>query len=218
VARVFDFLFIEGALALFKISLAILSVHKPIILSCDGFESIVNHLKLEIPEMSLIESELIISKAYTTAANSMNENLVEDLRVYEIEFNLLYEDYMASVVTSMNNVAQSRLTPPSVSSTSRPSLDKDLDFVIVPPENSSSLMSYDQLKSENERLKKDVHDLRENVHSLQMQLFNSDEQFFKMFNENKQIKCRIEVLEIERTGFLSKIKDQEKMIDAYEKS
>jgi hypothetical protein len=212
VARVFDFLFTEGALALFKISLAILFIHKPIILSCDSFESIVNHLKLDIPEMSLIESELIISKAYSTTPNGLNENIKEDLYVYEIEFGVLYEEYMSTVMSSTVHLA-SDLSPSSLRKASRPSLDKDLDFVIVPPNDAQS---YEQMKAENERLKKDLLDLKENVHSLQMQLFNSDEQFFKVFNENKQIKCRIEVLEIERNGFLQKIKEQDRIIDAHE--
>ena len=62
VARVFDFLFHQGFEVLFNISLTILMIHKPILLMNNEFESVVEHLKNIIPEMSLIESELIINR------------------------------------------------------------------------------------------------------------------------------------------------------------
>lgn len=62
VARVFDFLFHQGLEILFNISLTVLMIHKPILLINNDFESVVEHLKNIIPEMSLIESELIINR------------------------------------------------------------------------------------------------------------------------------------------------------------
>ena len=54
ISRVFDFLMTEGVDVLFKVSLSILNIHKPILMSCESFESIVSHIKTTIPEMSLI--------------------------------------------------------------------------------------------------------------------------------------------------------------------
>lgn len=87
VARVFDFLFAEGNMCLFKFSLAILSIHKPLLLSCDTFESIVSHVKSTIPEMSLIESELIINKAFGYG------DIKLELDRYEIEFGVMHEEF-----------------------------------------------------------------------------------------------------------------------------
>ena len=87
VARVFDFLFAEGPIILFKISLAILSIHKPILVSCESFESIVNHIKATIPEMSLIESELIINKSFSYSFE-------KNLNKFEIEYELFNEEVL----------------------------------------------------------------------------------------------------------------------------
>ena len=201
VARVFDLLFAEGPLALFKLSMAILSVHKPILLSCDTFESILNHLKLEIPEMSLIECELIISKAY--GESSLCRNLELDLSVYEIEFNILYEEEEYVTQTAINGDAYA-------------SIGGDwsmLDRMARSPVSRSE----EEWKTENERLRRELKDMREKLNSMELQLFNSDEQFFKVFNENKQIKCRIDVLEIERNSFLKKVNEQQELIKFYEK-
>ena len=64
ISRVFDFLMTEGVGVLFKVSLSILNIHKAILMSCESFESIVSHIKTAIPEMSLIECELIINKSF----------------------------------------------------------------------------------------------------------------------------------------------------------
>lgn len=215
-ARVFDFVFVEGVMALFKISLAILHVHRPILLSCDTFESIVNHLKTDIPEMSLIECELIISKAYSQAPNSLCQSLTKDLEVYEIEFNILYEEYANLMSLNSGSVSSS-------SSNSQPALTRantvetGFDFGETEPNSlSNGSTSMEQLKSENIRLRRESKELRESLHSLQLQLFNSDEQFFKLFNENKQLKCKIEVLEIERNSCLKKVNDQEKLIRSFQ--
>ena len=85
VARVFDFLFHKGADYIFNVSLAILLTHKPILLMCDSFESIVEHLKVTIPEMSLIETERIINKSFSFELSAL-------LNKYDIEFSILFEE------------------------------------------------------------------------------------------------------------------------------
>ncbi len=62
IARVFDLLFYKGSEILLNVALSIMITHMPILLTCDSFENIVDHLKNVIPEMSLIESELLISR------------------------------------------------------------------------------------------------------------------------------------------------------------
>ncbi len=188
VARVFDFLFVEGSLTLFKISLAVLYVHKAILLSCDSFESIVNHLKSTIPEMSLIESELIMSKAYSETPNSLNENLAEDLKTFELEFNIFYEEFLNSLHNNAN---------------------------LSPNNQSQNGDSIERLNLENLRLKKELKDVKEKYHEIMLKMLNSDDEFFKILNDNKQLKCRIECLELERDSFINKIQEQDSKIHSY---
>ncbi len=86
IARVFDFLFFEGTIILFKISLAILNVHKPILVCFNSFEKIIDQLKFTIPDLSLIESELVINTSSSYEIESM-------LHTYQTEFNILNEEF-----------------------------------------------------------------------------------------------------------------------------
>lgn len=203
VARVFDFLFAEGSIILFKLSLSILSIHKPLLLSCDSFETIVNHIKTTIPEMSLIESELIINKAYAYEIKS-------DLDTYEIEFNILHDEYLiaqsylsksSSSNFSLNN---NKLNCNKYNNNSNSSDDDGAD--------SSNRAS--RLELENSKLKREIKDLNEKMQLLKLQIHNQDDYFYKLNHENKQLKCKVDALEIERTGLLKKIKDQEKQLNA----
>lgn len=178
VARVFDFLFIEGPIILFKLSLAILSIHNPLLQSCTSFETIVNHIKTTIPEMSLIESELIINKA-----NGFT-NIGDELSKYEVEFNLLYEDF-----SSFQN-------------------EPNENFAITSEYNSSKTTN--EIEVENVRLKREVKDLKEKIQLLQHQVRNQDNQFYKLYNENKQLRCKVEAMELEKSSMLRKFKDQER--------
>jgi predicted RNase H-like nuclease (RuvC/YqgF family) len=171
VARVFDFLFTEGSITLFKVSLAILVVHKAILVNCDSFELIVSHLKSTIPEMSLIESELIINKCF-------NYEISNDINVYKMEFDIFNEKCIHS-----KNMLQ------------HASVNLNLDAI-----NSSTAIR--RLEEENESLKKTINDLKKQLKLYELKTENQDDSFYKLQHENKQLKYKIEILEIERNVFL----------------
>ena len=52
----------EGYAAVFKIALALVSVHEQMILESDSFESVTDILKRTLPEMSPSEMELVFQK------------------------------------------------------------------------------------------------------------------------------------------------------------
>jgi TBC1 domain family member 1 len=189
VARVFDFIFAEGITMMFKMSLAILSIHEAIILSCDSFEAVVNHIKLVIPEMSLIETELLIKKAYNYDINS-------NLKTYEIEFQIFYEEilniqnrYMNSLPSSFNKIDQ------------------------IPSSLLNNEKTPNQIEIENVELKKHLKYLSNKIQILELQIRNQDDYFYKLQRENNQLKCKVDTLEIERTGVLRKVSEQEKEIN-----
>lgn len=47
-----DFIFLEGSCILFKTILALLTHHKDSLLVCEGFEQIMDYLKIKMPEIS----------------------------------------------------------------------------------------------------------------------------------------------------------------------
>ena len=85
VARVFDFLFAEGPLIIFKIALATFNVHQALLMHCDSFEVILNYLKITVPEMSLIQTEPILNKAFSY-------DIERDVDAYETEFYIFQEE------------------------------------------------------------------------------------------------------------------------------
>ncbi|RNA25400.1 TBC1 domain family member 1 isoform X4 [Brachionus plicatilis] len=170
VARVFDFLFAEGNLCLFKFSLAILTIHKPLLLSCDTFESIVSHIKSTIPEMSLIESELIINKAFA------HGDIGPELDKYEIEFGVLYEDFS----NIQNNIIN------------QTGLSNEMDSI---------------------KLKTECNSLKEKLRHIQTQIGNQDSYFYKLHLDNKNLKSRVESLEMEKLNLIKTIQEKDKIIN-----
>jgi TBC1 domain family member 4 len=198
VARVFDFLFAEGLSILFKISLAILQTHKPLLISCESFESIVNHIKTTIPEMSLIESEMIINK-------SLNYNFDRSLKTYELEFDIFNEEIQTiSCMKPINDSSQME------SACVRASLGNQ--------EVNKELMSANKnLELENAKLKKHLSQLTERNQLLELKLRNQEHNYSKHLHENNQLKCKVDTFEFERKVLIDKLKEQERLIKSLNK-
>jgi uncharacterized protein YihD (DUF1040 family) len=175
IARVFDFLFFEGTITLFKISLAILTIHKPILLSCNSFEGIVDQLKITIPEMSLIESELIINK-------SVNYEIESMLHTYQIEFNVLNEEFYQL----KNNLALNKTTTEKKT------------------EHDKQLQRINQLELDNSKLRNSLDELNDKIKICHLKMENQEDYILKLYHENRQLKVRIDTLEMERDGIIKK--------------
>ena len=205
-------------------SLAILSIHKPILLMCTTFESIVNHIKMIIPEMSLIESELIINKAFRYDIAGM-------LHTQEIEFQILYDEFLGIQNYLLTNSAenqQQQQQKKNISTAPAPSLPSQngRDSSSLTPNGDSHTHdylangagldgdepSYDVIKNEkslleaeNAKLKKQMRELTNKVKFLQLQVSNQDELCCKLQHDNNQLKCKVDTLEIERSVLLKNI-------------
>ena len=212
ISRVFDFLFAEGPTVLFKISLSILNIHKPILTTCDSFESIVNHIKMTIPEMSLIECELIINKSFNVELSSI-------LQVYDIEFGVLNEDFQASATSLLTyNLMQNLNDPKSYFKTKNaplanggpPSRRPSSQYTSFQTSQAQQQRINEQLELENFKLKTQINDLLSKISLLEIKRQNQDDSFYKIYHENKQMKCRIQTLELERASLLSRLREQDK--------
>jgi len=185
VARVFDFLFFEGKIILFKLSMAILTIHKPLLVTCNTFEMIVDQLKITIPEMSLIESELIINK-------SINYDIENLLTKYEIEFNILNEEFD----TLSNFVLDSQQQAAAASR-----LEKKAE--------SEAQLKVSQLEIDNSKLRNQIDELNDKLKLYNLKMENQEDYLLKLYHENKQLKVRMETLEIERDVILKKVNQQQ---------
>ncbi|XP_067949945.1 TBC1 domain family member 4-like [Watersipora subatra] len=90
VSRVFDFLFMEGYSAVFKIALSLVSVHHDAIMASDSFEGVMNVFKTSLPAMTSCEMEQVFQEA-----NSLD--LANQLYTYQVEYHVMEEDAMASI-------------------------------------------------------------------------------------------------------------------------
>ncbi len=176
VARVFDFLFHQGLPILFKVSLSVLVTHRPILLMCSSFEATVEHLKTVIPEMSLIESELIMSRSF-------NFDLAEDLKKYEVEFNFISEEYRCFPMPSeMAEIGDGQ--------------QQSLDHVMC-------------VEAENRALKGQLARQADRARMNQLLMDNQEEAMLKLYHENKQLKCQLDTLRIEREVALRRLQERE---------
>jgi len=57
-----DLIFLQGKEVVLKMALVLLGNHKELIKQCIGFESIVEFLKTDLPEMGIIQLERVINE------------------------------------------------------------------------------------------------------------------------------------------------------------
>lgn len=91
VARVFDLMFLESSETIFRIALALLTVHKEELLQRENFEEIMNYLKNTVPKMDSDTMGLILKEAFVT-------DISHKLTEYHVEYNVLQEE-----ITSQNH-------------------------------------------------------------------------------------------------------------------
>lgn len=91
VSRIFDLLFLESNETIFRIAVAILTIHKEEILRRENFEEIMNYLKNVVPQMDANTMDCVLKEACTM---EISNKLVE----YYVEYNVLQEE-----ITSHNH-------------------------------------------------------------------------------------------------------------------
>ncbi|XP_015243171.1 PREDICTED: TBC1 domain family member 4-like isoform X4 [Cyprinodon variegatus] len=87
VSRIFDFVFVQGTEAIFKVALCLLSSHEGEIVECDSFESIVDYLKTTLPTLTHTQMEQTIAKV-------MEMDISKQLHAYEVEYHVLQDEML----------------------------------------------------------------------------------------------------------------------------
>nr|XP_043868845.1 TBC1 domain family member 4 isoform X4 [Solea senegalensis] len=85
VSRIFDFVFAQGTEVIFKVALCLLRSHEGEIVECDTFESIVDYLKITLPNLTQTQMEETIAKA-------MEMDISKQLHAYEVEYQVLQDE------------------------------------------------------------------------------------------------------------------------------
>lgn len=91
VARIFDLLFLESNEVIFRIAIALLTIHKEEILRRENFEEIMNYLKNVVPKIDADTLNHVLRVAYSM---EISHKLIE----YQVEYNVLQEE-----ITSQNH-------------------------------------------------------------------------------------------------------------------
>ncbi|XP_068123961.1 TBC1 domain family member 4 isoform X2 [Hyperolius riggenbachi] len=87
VARVFDIIFVQGTEVIFKVALCLLNNNKEGIMACDTFESIVDFLKNNIPDMTNDTMDTIITQVFEM-------DISKQLHAYEVEYHVINDEML----------------------------------------------------------------------------------------------------------------------------
>ncbi|RXM32615.1 TBC1 domain family member 1 [Acipenser ruthenus] len=102
VARVFDMIFLQGAEVIFKVALSLLGSHKPLILQHDNLETIVDFIKTTLPNLGLVQMEKTIIQVFEM-------DISKQLQAYEVEYHVLQDELMDSVLPLSDNEKMEKL-------------------------------------------------------------------------------------------------------------
>ncbi|XP_070613195.1 TBC1 domain family member 1 isoform X1 [Erythrolamprus reginae] len=89
VARVFDLMFLEGTEVIFKVALSLLGSHKPLILQHENLETIVDFIKIILPNLGSVQMEKTINQVFEM-------DISKQLQAYEIEYHVLQDELIDS--------------------------------------------------------------------------------------------------------------------------
>ncbi|XP_073470364.1 TBC1 domain family member 4 isoform X1 [Aquarana catesbeiana] len=87
VARVFDIIFVQGTEVIFKVAICLLGNNKEQIMACDNFESIVDFLKINIPDMTKDTMEKVITQVFEM-------DISKQLHAYEVEYHVINDEML----------------------------------------------------------------------------------------------------------------------------
>lgn len=136
--------------------------------------------------MSLIESELIINKSANYEIESM-------LHTYQIEFNILNEEFdmLSNVILNGQN-GHAKIEKQRVDHDKQQRLN--------------------QIELENSKLRTNLDELNDKIKICHLKMENQEDYILKLYHENRQLKVRIETLEIERDVILKKVHQQQEKL------
>ncbi|XP_041130548.1 TBC1 domain family member 1-like isoform X2 [Polyodon spathula] len=102
VVRVFDMIFLQGAEVIFKLALSLLGSHKPLILQHDNLETIVDFIKITLPNLGLVQMEKTIIQVFEM-------DISKQLQAYEVEYHVLQDELMDSGLPLSDNEKMEKL-------------------------------------------------------------------------------------------------------------
>ncbi|MGH0130459.1 UNVERIFIED_CONTAM: hypothetical protein FKN15_035186 [Acipenser sinensis] len=100
--RIDYMIFLQGAEVIFKVALSLLGSHKPLILQHDNLETIVDFIKTTLPNLGLVQMEKTIIQVFEM-------DISKQLQAYEVEYHVLQDELMDSVLPLSDNEKMEKL-------------------------------------------------------------------------------------------------------------
>lgn len=80
-----DLLFLESSEVIFRVSIALLEIHKYELMKRDNFEEIMDYMKLTVPQIDANQLDKIMKDVFVM---DIKKQLIE----YQVEYNVLQEE------------------------------------------------------------------------------------------------------------------------------
>ncbi|CAG5117262.1 unnamed protein product, partial [Candidula unifasciata] len=211
VARVFDMVFIQGIDALFKVALTLIGSHRALMLQCSSFESIVDFLKVTLPEMVQVQMERIINQAFEL-------DIDRELQAYQVEYQVLSEEmaypspqpHYYSQLEEENQrqreQGEDTPSPPTRRSTPRNSA------LLQRRRSSADVELIYQLENQNRALNNQNTEMSEKLQEAQSERRSCELSLVTQQIEMDKLKSQIRALELERAALLTTVAKLKKLV------
>ncbi|BFZ14941.1 hypothetical protein BsWGS_17980 [Bradybaena similaris] len=209
VARVFDMVFIQGTDALFKVALTLIGSHRALMLQCASFESIVDFLKVTLPEMVQVQMERIINQAFEL-------DIDRELQAYLVEYQVLSEEvaypwprlrcHSRSEEESHTERQEDTESPPAGSSNQRSCA------LMERRRSSADVELIYQLENQNRTLNNKNTELSEKLQDAHYQRRSCEHSLVTQQIEMDKLKSHIRALELERAALLTAVAQLRKLV------
>lgn len=215
---------------MFRVSLALLQEHKAALLACQSFESIMEHLRSELPKMSVVEMERVLQQVFVL-------DLKKKIMIYEVEFAVVQEESQLAAppavaanvspastttrrasalpscdLTASTPKARKISTSTATQATAGPSyaIEKSAQTTGSPTgspssSNASSAHLIYELQQENKEAQRENMELIGKLHVAQSQVNTLESQLGGYTSTIKRLEVRVRTLEDERDALLHSV-------------
>lgn len=209
VARVFDMVFMQGIDALFKVALTLIGSHRALLLQCASFESIVDFLKVTLPEMVQVQMERIINQAFEL-------DIDKELQAYQVEYQVLSEEmaYPAPQLQCRSRSEDEDHSEHGEDTPSPPARRKSQrnSALLGRRRSSADVDLIYQLENQNRALNNQNTEMSEKLQEAQSQRRSCELSLVTQQVEMDTLKSHIRALELERSALLTTVAKLRKLV------
>lgn len=187
-----DIIFWLGQLeGIFRVSLALLQHFKPQLLACNSFESIMDFLRSDLPNINLSEMDLVLHRVFKM-------DLTKKLACYEVEYNVVQEEMQFA----NRSTSGTKKGGQKVEMREKESQTVDSPTRGASPTSSQLILS---LQAENKTLHRENMELTDQLHVATSNVNVLESQLDGHKSTMKRLELRVRALEDERDALLHSV-------------